>query len=402
MRRWNALVPLVVAACRPDPGIPDYPVPQEWDIAASDPDFYGDNPYQDGDQRLSIGVFYEGGASVSIPLDDVVNHFYIYENTFVLSDSDDRAEGFVSNRIVSTGNAWWGGGVHWDQPIDLSDWDTLHVALKTRDASMATWSIGMAGGGNEGRVSLSSLGFTADGTWQVLQLPLASFVSAGVDLSLVSVPLLLVGDGAAADESVLIDDLYFTVGGTSGGEGETEEPPDFLGDDPYIDGDQRLSLGVFYEGGASEIREIDNDTRHFYIYDGTFSVTQTDNRVEGYVSDSLTTTGAVWFGGGVHWDTPEDLSAWNTLHVSLRSSSPSLEDAEFGMTGGGVEARVRLSSLGFVADGTWQTFDVPLSSFSDGGADLSAVSVPLLIVGEGVTLGDTLMVDDLYLTVEGP
>ena len=399
MRHHFAIFSVFLAACRPDPGIPNYPIPQEWNIADTDPDFYGDNPYQDGDQRLSIGVFYEGGASQSVPLDDVVNHFYIYENTFVLADSDDRAEGFVSNRIVSTGNAWWGGGVHWDQPIDLSAWDTLHVALKTRDASMATWDIGMTGGGTEGRVSLDTIGFVADGTWQALEIPMSAMVAAGVDLRSVTVPLLLVGDGAAADESVLIDDLYFTVGGADGG--ETEDPPTFLGDNPYVDGDQRLSLGLFYEGGASDLLEVDGETRHFYIYDGTFAVSQTDDRVEGYVSDTLTTSGAAWFGGGVHWDVPEDLSRWEILHLVVRSSSASMESADLGMTGGDVEARVRLSALGFVADGTWQTLDVPLSLFSEGGADLSAVSVPLLLVGEGVSLGDALQVDDLYFTVEG-
>jgi len=202
---------VVLVGCRPEAPELVYPEPGEWDPTAEDPDFYAADPYEEGDQRLDIGIFYEGESSDQIPIDDLTTHFYIYENTFDLAVSDDRVEGYVSDSLEPTGNAWWGGGVHWDQGTDLSAWTTLHLALKTRDAELATWSIGMTGSGTEGRVSLADLGFTADGTWQSFDIPLQSFATAGTDLTSVTVPLLLVGEGAPDGTGVLIDDLYFTV-----------------------------------------------------------------------------------------------------------------------------------------------------------------------------------------------
>ncbi len=210
MRRHTALF-VALAACRPDPGAPNYPNPGPWDPLTDDPDFLGGSqPYEDGEDRLSYGIFYEGGYSDLLLLDEVTRHFYIYEGTFGVSVSDDRVEGLTSDALTLTGNPWWGGGVHWDEATDLGDWDHLHIALKSSDSSLASWSIGMTGGGNEGRVNVSAAGFVPDGSWQDLSIPLADFESAGVDLGSVTVGLLLVGEGGAAGDTVLIDDLYLT------------------------------------------------------------------------------------------------------------------------------------------------------------------------------------------------
>lgn len=384
---------LIFAGCRPDAGAPVYPDPSPYDPTAADPDFYGDDPYTEGDARLSLGLFYEGGASVSLPVDDTTRHFYVYESSFAAVPSDDRVEGYVSDSLEPSGGAWWGGGVHWDVPEDLSAWDTLVLSLKSRDPAMAGMALGMNGGGTEARVTVDSLGFVADGTWQRLTVPLQHFVDGGVDLAAVGVPLLVAGEGAAGGTSVLIDDLYFTQSGTG------TEAPTFLGDDPYVEGEARLSLGVFYEGGASEAFEIDGETRHFYIFSNTFTVASSDDRVEGYVADRIETGTAAWWGGSVTWDRAEDLSAWTTLHVALKSADPGMEAAALGMTGG-TEARLPLSTLGFVADGAWHHLEVPLADFADAGADLTQITVPLLLVSEDNTAGDQLLIDDLYLTAE--
>jgi len=386
---------LVLAACRPDPGAPHYAAPDVWDPSADDADFYGDDPFEAGDERLDIGLFYEGGSSEQVPIDDLTTHFYVYENTFSVGVSDDRVEGYVADSIEPTGNAWWAGGIHWDAARDLSHWTRLHLSVKTRDAAMADFQLGMNGGGTEGRVSLSSLGFAADGEWHTFNVSLQSFVDAGVDLSSVTVPLLIAGENSPAGDALLIDDLYFTVG-----EGDDIEGPEFLGDDPYEDGDQRMSLGLFYEGGYSELREIDNDTRHFFIYDNTFTVATSEDRVEGYISEVLEAGGLGWFGGGVHWDVSEDLSGWDRMHFWAMSEQVSMESATVGMTGGGVETRLALGDLGFVADGTWQELSVSLSDLAAEGTDLTDVTVPLLLIGEGVASGDQLIIDDLFLTVD--
>lgn len=389
----NVLLIGILAGCRPDAGSPVYPEPEAYDPTASDPDFYGDDPYEEGDDRLSLGLFYEGGASVDLPVDDTTRHFYVYESTFAAVPSDDRVEGYVSDSIEPAGGAWWAGGVHWDVPEDLSSWDTLHLSLKSRDAAMEGMELGMNGGGTEARVGVDSFGFVADGTWQTFEVPLQHFVDGGADLSQVSVPLILAGEGAAAGTSMLVDDLYFTI------TGQGTEEPDFLAEDPYEEGEQRLSLGIFYEGGYSDVFEIDGETRHFYIFSNTFTIGSSDDRVEGLVSDRIETGTSAWWGGNVSWDEAQDLSGWDTYHIALKSDDVGMEQAALGMTGG-TEARLSLSSLGFVADGTWQHLDVPLSDFAAEGAELSQITVPLLLVSEANTAGDVLFVDDVYLTAE--
>lgn len=196
--------------CRPDPGAPQYPAREPWDPAGDDPDFVqGEDPYEEGEERLSIGIFYEGGASEVLPIDDETRHWYIYEGTFSQTFSDDRTEGLVSDAITLTGaQPWWGGGVTWDTPTDLSAWTTMHIAFASRDASFAAFDIGMGDGVTEGRVNAADAGFVNDGAWVSLRVPLASF--AGVDLSRVTLPLLLASGSGAAGDILRVDDLYFT------------------------------------------------------------------------------------------------------------------------------------------------------------------------------------------------
>jgi len=212
MSRWSLAAGLLtVAACRPDPGAPNYPNPGPWDPAADDPDFLsGSDPYEEGEARLSMGIFYEGGASDALPIDDLTRHFYIYEGSFGMGVSDDRVEGLTSDEITVGDLGWWGGGVHWDTPEDLSAWTTLHLALQSNDPAMETWTIGMSDGVGEGRVGVGDLGFVADGYWHELELPLALLASS-VDLEAVTVGLLMVGATGEPGATVKIDDLYLTA-----------------------------------------------------------------------------------------------------------------------------------------------------------------------------------------------
>lgn len=186
----------------PDPGFPSYP--ERMPRTADSGDGFLEDPLEEGELRLGIGVFYEGPTTSFVPIDDSTTRVYVYENSFAVETSDDRVEGYASDALVLRGNPWWGGGVHWDAPQDLSAYDMLHVALKTD--GLTAWSIGLTGG-SEGRVNVGDAGLVADGDWLTLDLPLASF--AGVDLTAVSVALLLVGEGGEAGDRVQLDDLYF-------------------------------------------------------------------------------------------------------------------------------------------------------------------------------------------------
>ena len=198
---------MLVLACRPDPGAPSYPERELWDRAVADG--FLATPLADGEARLGIGVFYEGATTDLVPIDDTTTHFYVYEASFGGAASDDRVEGYASDELVLRGKPWWGGGVHWDAPRDLRGYDTLHVALKTE--SLGSWDLGMTGV-REGRVDVADYGLVADGEWHILDIPLADLVRGGVDLSQVSLPLLLVGEGGEEGDGVSIDDLYFRGG----------------------------------------------------------------------------------------------------------------------------------------------------------------------------------------------
>lgn len=175
----------------------------------------------------------------------------------------------------------------------------------------------------------------------------------------------------------------------SSGSSDTGEDPDFLTGDTPFDG-TRLSLGIFYEGDASETVLIDDAAAAFYIYESSFSVVATDDRVEGYTSDELTVARDTWWGGGIHWLSNRDISSYTTLHVALRSDGMV---PDIGMKAD-VETKVSAASYGFAADGEWHALAIPLADF---GLDTTSVEIPLLLVGEGTPAGSSFHIDDLYL-----
>lgn len=198
-------------ACRPDAGDPDYPDITPYVDTDVDGFLPGDDPWDGSSPRLSLSVFYEGGASDTILVDDETVHYYIYEGSFSQVISDERVEGTQSDRITVSSSTWWGGGVHLDQAADLSEWDTLHVALRSPDEAMADFELGMVGSAGEGRVRASSYGFQADGEWHALTIPLSDLTPApGLDG--VTVALLLIDATAGSGSTLFVDDLYFTAG----------------------------------------------------------------------------------------------------------------------------------------------------------------------------------------------
>lgn len=178
-----------------------------------------------------------------------------------------------------------------------------------------------------------------------------------------------------------------TWGGDSGSSGF------LVGPDPYVEGEDRLSLGAFYEGEASEFDPAD----HLYIYEATFSIRSSNERVEGQVSDVWEHSGGAWWGGGIHWDSARDLSGWATLNIDLMAPAEGgIASVDLTMLGGS-EGRAATADYGFVADGEWHHLVIDLADFAAGGTDLTQVLSPLSVVGEGGADGDELFIDNLYL-----
>lgn len=200
------MIPLVtlLLACRPDLGAPSYPNPGPWSEDTGSGALPGPDPYVEGESRLSLGIFYEGEASEVDPTDN----FYIFESTFSSSSSGERVEGLSSDVWIHTGGAWWGGGIYWDAARDLSAWTTLNLDLMAPAAGGISAVDVAILGEIEGRITAADAGFVADGEWHHLVLPLADFASGGVDLSQITVPLILAGEGGAEGDELYIDNLY--------------------------------------------------------------------------------------------------------------------------------------------------------------------------------------------------
>ena len=168
------------------------------------------------------------------------------------------------------------------------------------------------------------------------------------------------------------------------------------GPDPFEEGEQRLSLGIFYEG-YSDAYEIDNENAFFYIYSTTFSIEAVSECTEGTYSEEIRHLGKGWFGGGVHFGNNQDLSAWDTMHLSLWSESPAMEGLKIHMKSV-TEGILTAADYGFVADGEWQHIAIPLADFEAEGVDLTDIEVALMLILEGGAADDMLRIDNVYFT----
>lgn len=185
------------------------------------------------------------------------------------------------------------------------------------------------------------------------------------------------------------------------------DPPatgaEFLpGPNPFERGTPRLYVGAFYEGEATDEILINDVDTHYYIFENSYQQESSSERVEGRLSDKLELNGTPFWGGGLIWDVAKDLSEWTTLYVSLRSDSGSFVDVPIILQSeaGGrvVDAQVSAAEYGYLNDGQWHNLRIPLSDLS--GFDPGATRAPFILSAPGGTGGDTLLVDDLYLTQE--
>ena len=169
------------------------------------------------------------------------------------------------------------------------------------------------------------------------------------------------------------------------------------GPDPYVEGERRLDLGLYYEGGSSERVEINDVDTHYYIYEATYTEkVELQDVVEGREAAKLEVGEKGWLGGGLTWDSPRDLSGWGVLALSLRSGDPGLAGLALHMQAG-AEAIRPLVDYGWAPDGQWHHLRVPLTDFAAAGANLSAVTGPYVLIAAGVSPGESLTIDDLYI-----
>ena len=199
-------------ACHPDPGPPPYTDDEDFSgkVTPEEP-LPGPDPYIQGDVRLSLGLFYEGGASEALAIDGVAANYYIYvlEGTTTLTysqtDSNDRIEGLISDSIVHGGHGWWGGGIVLSQARDMSTWGVMYVHLKA-EQGFAEVPIAMGDeSGNEVSVNATDYGYVNDGQWYQLAIPLSDF--EGLDFKSITLPFSMGGPGGQSGDILLVDNL---------------------------------------------------------------------------------------------------------------------------------------------------------------------------------------------------
>ena len=189
-----------------------------------------------------------------IAVDDVDVFFYVWEDTFsAIQNFEEPAEGLYSLEWFSKGRGWWGGGIHHTTgSFDISMYNTLHLAMRSSSAEMADITVGMVSvdSTSDATVQAADYGWTADGTWHTIEIPLADFEAAGAELTAIETPLFLVGENATTEgESIWFDDIYLTdhVGSTAIDDGD--------GDDGGGDGKQTPLL----ENGGFETFSAGSD-----------------------------------------------------------------------------------------------------------------------------------------------
>lgn len=232
---WTALLLALslVGGCTADLGTPDYSAEVGLRDRIQGPfDPFppvAPDPYQPGDDRLSVGYFYEGGRSDTIPINTVTTNYFIFVvdqnrpgQTLTGSQfpSRDRLEGLISIEFTTTDQPFWGAGILWGEATDLSEWTTMYVGFKSSDESFERFDLTLQSAAtlpNEPPPDPRSVvldprnyGYTNDGQWHFLRIPLQDAIDLGWDPSNVRSPFIISAPTSRAGDKMLIDNLYFT------------------------------------------------------------------------------------------------------------------------------------------------------------------------------------------------
>lgn len=209
---------VVAAGCGRDSGNPDYSGHEG--LIPPDKKYEEPDPFVPGERRLSVDLFYEGERTETLKINGFRNHYFIFggpefgRDTYVQGGSGNRVEGEQSDRITLVGTPWWGGGIVWDEPIDLTGWTKLYVSFKSSAASFARFDLTMLHGEGESPRSVvfavTDYGYKNDGEWHSLEIPLSDAIERGLDLTRVRSPFIIGAAGGRSGDLLLIDNLYLT------------------------------------------------------------------------------------------------------------------------------------------------------------------------------------------------
>ncbi len=229
--RYLALLLFGLAACRADPGSYDYS--EHPDIVARNSGEFlpGPTPYDPTVPRLfPVEFFYEPVGNERIyPLNGVNTFLFIFDTAGdgtgqptlqpIPVTSSDRVQGSVSTRIVLNGLTFWGFGVFWNAPHDLSQYSTFNISMRSTNEDTETSfdevTLSFASGAAEPsrpfllEVPATDYGYVNDGAWHSLTIPLSDLVDAGWDPTSVRTPFAMGGLEGEFGDTLLVDDVYY-------------------------------------------------------------------------------------------------------------------------------------------------------------------------------------------------
>ena len=91
----------------------------------------------------------------------------------------------------------------------------MYVSFKSSDPSFEAFDLAVQSGRDEDPAGFTvdprEYGYQNDGEWHSLRIPLQDFIDQGWDISAVRSPFIVGAAGGRPDDTLLIDDLYFTA-----------------------------------------------------------------------------------------------------------------------------------------------------------------------------------------------
>jgi hypothetical protein len=186
------------------------------------------------------------------------------------------------------------------------------------------------------------------------------------------------------------------------------------GPTPFDPSQPRLNFGGI-EGRSTESIQTDGASRFFFLFDtagdgsGAFTVfaDSSTDRIEGFVSLLLEHQGTGFWGAGFFWYIAEDISEYENLYISAKSSDPAFADFDIRVQSGAdrppnpeddevTEASVSASAYGYVNDGEWHNLVIPVADFEAQGVDFRRIRSPAFFNGGAGESGEALRLDNIF------
>jgi len=315
------------------------------------------------------------------------------------------SEGTNSMSFDVGGGAWFGMGIMLPNFRNMKNYSDgfLNFDINTTLTDPIKIGVKSSRGGESWQWlgdGTSGLGFSRDGQWHTVSLPLNGF--ANCDFNTVQQIFMVAADGASASTTVSFDNIYW--------EPSVARPRPSGG-----------NFGVFTENAAHKNAgeyELGVDGEFFVWGDPQTLTPAAQSPYEGTNSLSFTSAGLGWFGAAftptvkydlVAFDNPNGklnfsmkTSSSQTFYVGMKSGNVIGPDSPEGWANNGpagvgqvyIKFAPGSDPYGFVRNGQWNTLEIPIADIV-GDTDLSQVSQLFQILGVDGEISD-IELDDIY------